>query len=154
MAAFRIIPLASDIAADVRRTRLAPAYGHPVHQEVARGTGPCRVCLNPFAVDVDTRLLFTFNPFHGSAHVAQPGPVFIHEEACEPARQDVYPVGLRALPVMVETHRTDGSVSAPIPLAVGTEAQVLDHLLNSPTASFLHLRHAVAGCFVARVERA
>lgn len=154
MASFIVRPIDTDTAAEVRRTMRAPEYGHAVHHEVARGTGPCRVCLNPFQVGQEERLLFTFNPFGGSQRLAQPGPVFIHADACEPARADVYPDGLRELPVIAEVHYSDRSVSALHAMMVGSEAETLEALLALPNVSFVHLRHAEAGCFIARVERA
>ena len=132
----------------------APGYGHPVHRELARGTGPCRACLSTFVVGKDERLLFTFNPFSGSAHLAHPGPVFIHVNECQSARSDAYPQGLRGLPVVVEVHYTDGTTSAPRALTDGNEARMLASLLDSAAADCLHLRHAEAGCFIARVDRA
>src|SRR5450755_4471438 len=84
MLPFVIRPIRPAITSAVRETLRAPAYGHPVHRELARGTGPCRECLSEFAVQKDDRLLFTYNSFDGSGCVAQPGPVFIHAEECRP----------------------------------------------------------------------
>lgn len=36
---FRIVPLAEEIAEEVRRTLAAPGYGHPAHRELATGYG-------------------------------------------------------------------------------------------------------------------
>jgi len=77
MSMFSVHPVARQVASQVRTTRQAPEYGHPVHEEVARGTGPCRECLQAFAVGEDVRLLFTYSPFADGAPLPQPGPIFI-----------------------------------------------------------------------------
>jgi hypothetical protein len=153
MANFAIRAIGRDIANQVRSTLQAPGYGHPVHLEVARGTGPCRACLNTFQVGEDVRLLFTFNPFSGTEHIPQPGPVFIHADECTTATGNTYPAGLQSLPVLAEAHHTNGTTSQPRALPVGDETATLETLLDDPDVSFLHLRHAEAGCFIARVER-
>ena len=152
MLPFVIRPISRAITAAVRDTLRAPGYGHPAHRELARGTGPCRECLSEFAVKKDDRLLFTYNAFEGSGSVAQPGPVFIHAEPCEPFAGDGYPAGLKALPILAEAHFEDGSRSALRTVAPGDEATILADLIRQPGVLFLNLRHAEAGCFIARVE--
>lgn len=153
MPEFIVYPIRRDIASQVRSSRVAPQYGHPVHQELASGTGPCRECLRAFAVAAEDRLLFTYSPFSGSAQTPQPGPVFIHAEPCEPHSGHGYPPGLRGIGVLAQGHRDDGSTSAPRVLAAGAEDRVLDALLSEADVQFVHLRHAEAGCFIARGER-
>lgn len=142
------------IAAQVRSTLLAPGYGHPVHREVARGTGPCRSCLQTFTVGSDERLLFTYDPFAGRANLAQPGPVFIHARECQRHEGAAYPAGLRELPVVVQSHYDDGATSSLRTLTPGQEDEELGALLVPARVRFLHLRHGDAGCFIARVDRA
>lgn len=156
MGSFVIRAISRDVTTEVRRTLRAPEYGHPVHRELARGTGPCRECLTAFRVGEEDRLLFTFNPFADGQHLPQPGPVFIHADDCEPTSgnaDDVYPGGLLGVPVLVEAHYADGTTSAPGALMVGHEVQTLRGVMLESRVSFLHLRHAEAGCFIARVER-
>jgi hypothetical protein len=45
MAVFHLLGLSDALTREVRKTRLSPGYGHPVVSETARGTGPCRACL-------------------------------------------------------------------------------------------------------------
>ena len=80
---FTVRGVPQEVADEVRRTRLSPGYGHPVHLEVARGTGPCRCCLEPFVAGRDQRLLFTFRPRSEDGSLMAPGPVFIHAGHCE-----------------------------------------------------------------------
>lgn len=154
MTAFVVRPLSPAIAAEVRTSRRAPQYGHPAHEELARGTGPCRECLRAFEVGAESRLLFTHNAFAGRAELAQPGPVFIHADACTPHAGDGYPDGLRDIPIVAQPYRTDGTIGAPRALPHGDEDAMLATLFDEPRTEFAHLRHAEAGCFVARVERA
>lgn len=143
-----------EIADEVRRTRRAPGYGHPAHLEVAGGTGPCRCCLRTFVPGQDQRLLFTYRPRSEDGSLMAPGPVFIHAEPCEAYSGTGFPEGLRSLPLAFEA-RANGSrvvdlVSMP---ETSPEAQI-EILLGVGHADWLHLRHAEAGCFIARVDRA
>jgi hypothetical protein len=153
MADFIVRPIGREIATQVRTSRLAPQYGHPVHRELSRGTGPCRECLRPFVVGAEDRLLFTYNPFGDSAEIPRPGPVFIHALACQPHSGPGYPTGLHGLPVLAEAHHDDGTMSAPRVVPAGDETGMLERLLEISSVRFVHLRHAEAGCFIARVER-
>jgi hypothetical protein len=154
MTAFVVRPIAPTITTAVRATRLAPEYGHPVHEQIARGTGPCRECLRAFEVGAESRLLFTHNAFAGLSALAQPGPVFIHANACSPHAGDGYPNGLRELPIVAQPYGDDGTIGAPRALAHGDEDTMLAAMFDDARMAFVHLRHAEAGCFVARVERA
>jgi hypothetical protein len=142
-----------EVADEVRRTRLAPGYGHPAHLEIAGGTGPCRCCLRTFVPGQDRRLLFTYRPpgTHGS--LMAPGPVFIHAEHCDAFTGDGFPEALRALPLAFEA-RASGSrvteLSARNDLSAEAQMSVL---FDEWFAQWLHVRHAEAGCYIARVER-
>lgn len=154
MTTFVVRPLSREITSEVRSSRRAPRYGHPVHEELASGTGPCRECLGAFTLGAENRLLFTYSPFHGEAVLPQPGPVFIHADACEPHHGAGYPAGLRDIPAVAQAYKADGTVGSPRALSPGDEAATIELLLGDPAVRFLHLRHAEAGCFIARVERA
>ncbi len=141
-----------EVAYEVRRTRLAPGYGHPAHLEVASGTGPCRCCLRAFVPGVDRRLLFTYRPQgHGRALNA-PGPVFIHADHCEAYTGEGFPEGLRSLPLAFEA-RIAGSRVNGLATNAGVPAETqIQRLFTSGGAEWLHLRHADAGCFIACID--
>ncbi|HEU5135519.1 MAG TPA: DUF1203 domain-containing protein [Steroidobacteraceae bacterium] len=143
-----------DVADEVRRTRLSPGYGHPAHLEIAGGTGPCRCCLRPFVPGKDRRLLFTYRPHADSASLMAPGPVFIHAEHCDAFSGEGFPEGLRTLPLAFEA-RASGSrvIELSVRHDVPAEAQ-MNVLFQELSAQWLHLRHAEAGCYIARVDRA
>ncbi len=141
------------IADEVRRTRRSPGYGHPAHLELATGTGPCRCCLRPFVAGAEQRLLFTYRPPAQDETLTAPGPVFIHAEHCEAWDGDGFPDALRALPLAFEARASHSRVTA---LHAGDprppESQVRE-LLRRDDTGWLHVRHAEAGCFIARVLR-
>src|SRR4051812_46633436 len=143
-----------EVADEVRRTRRAPGYGHPAHFEVAQGTGPCRCCLKPFVPGRDERLLFTFRPSGDDSTLMAPGPVFIHAGHCVAHAGEGFPESLRELPLAFEARASRGRVnewSARTEIPAETQMRVL---FDDHGAEWLHLRHAEAGCFIARVDRA
>jgi hypothetical protein len=150
---YRISGIPQEVADEVRRTRLSPGYGHPVHQEVASGTGPCRCCLKTFVPQQEQRLLFTYRPpgVHGS--LMAPGPVFIHAEHCDAYAGEGFPDSLRELPLAFEAR---GSGSRVLELVAQTDVSAevqMSFLFGEISAQWLHVRHAAAGCYIARVER-
>jgi hypothetical protein len=143
-----------EIADEVRRTRRSPGYGHPAYEELAGGTGPCRCCLRTFLPGQDRRLLFTWRPRSGEGSLMAPGPVFIHANHCEAYAGDGFPEGLRALPLAFEA-RLSGSRVSELSCRAGVSAEAqMRMLFEDHAAEWLHLRHAEAGCFIARVDRA
>ena len=141
-----------EIADEVRRTRRSPGYGHPVHEEVATGTGPCRCCLRTFEPGVERRLLFTFRPNGRGNSLTAPGPVFIHADHCDAHGGEGFPEGLRDLPLAFEARAAGSRVSdLSVDSAEPAETQI-QRMFTAGGAEWLHLRHAQAGCFIASVE--
>ena len=115
---------------------------------------PCRLCLNTFRVGEEERLLFTYNPFAGIDPYPAPGPIFVHAAGCEPyAAPQGFPDSLRTLRLVLEAygagrwlvtreHVTDGDVE-------GAAKRLFSH----PAVSYVHVRNAEAGCYIARLER-
>jgi hypothetical protein len=150
---YKVRGVPQEVADEVRRTRLAPGYGHPAHLEIAGGTGPCRCCLRPFVPGHDRRLLFTYRPSADSGSLMAPGPVFIHADHCEAFDGDGFPEALRVLPLAFEA-RASGSrvIELSARQDLSAEAQ-MGVLFEELYAQWLHVRHAEAGCYIARVER-
>lgn len=153
MSPVRTIPLPSALAEAARASRRSPQYGHPAHAELATGHGPCRACLRPFRAGEERRLLFTYDPFDGLDPLPLPGPVFIHEDACPPWDGEGFPAALAPLPFVLEAWSARrerlGHAHAP-----GTEVEAAAaRLLAEPRVAYVHVRHAEAGCYVARLER-
>jgi hypothetical protein len=150
---FQISGLPEQLTREVRQTLRSPEYGHPAVREVAKGTGPCRACLNTFLVGQDERLLFTYRPPSGGGTLGAPGPVFIHAEDCGRYQADTFPPGLRALPLFVEARASGNRILSGQAVHGEHVDAVLEEMLADATVDFLHLRHGEAGCFVARVDR-
>jgi hypothetical protein len=152
---FKVRGIPQQVADEVRRTRLSPGYGHPAHLEVAGGAGPCRCCLRPFVPGRDLRLLFTYRPagdIAGGGSLMAPGPVFIHAEHCDAYEDDGFPDALRDLPLAFEA-RTSGSRVPEVSVRADVPAEAQIKVLFEHFAQWLHLRHAEAGCFIARIDR-
>ena len=153
MAVFRYSGIPTAVAAEARTTLRSPQYGHPAHREVARGYGPCRLCLRTFAVDREDRLLFTYHPFQEPESLPAPGPVFVHAESCERYDALVFPPEFRTLPLVLEGFLTGGRLA--VQERVGAEAPeaLVARVFAVPGVAYAHVRNAEAGCFMARVER-
>lgn len=151
---FTVRGVPQEIADEVRRTRRAPGYGHPAHLELAQGTGPCRCCLRTFVPGQDQRLLFTYRPRSEDGSLMAPGPVFIHADHCDAFTGSGFPDGLRSLPLAFEARATGSRVVALSARPDSTPERQIGELFESQQADWLHLRHAEAGCFIARVDRA
>jgi hypothetical protein len=150
---YRVLPIPATIADDVRVSMKSPQYGHPAALEVATGNGPCRSCLRTFELGAEERILFTYNPFEGIDRYPEPGPIFVHADACAPHAGHGFPAGLRPLKMTLEAfgderwmlrrERLDGREPEP----------VLEQLLAMPGVRYVNIRNSEAGCFIARVER-
>jgi Protein of unknown function (DUF1203) len=154
MSEFRMIAITSLLADKVRETKLSPGYGHPVTAKVATGHGPCRHCLRPFAVGKDVRMLFTLNPFEGVAPIPQPGPVFIHEEACERYDETAgYPAELLPFAAVLDGYDADQMVRSRRMVSDGSQESAVREMMSDPLISYVMVRDGSAGCFDLRVER-
>lgn len=150
---FIVRSVSQAMADEVRRTRRAPGYGHPAHLELAGGTGPCRCCLEPFRPGQDQRLLFTYRPPADDDSLMAPGPVFIHAEHCIAYEGEGFPDSLRTLPLAFEARASGGRVSGISARVDARAEQLMTELFDGTDARWLHVRHAQAGCFIARVDR-
>jgi hypothetical protein len=154
MSKLKAIAIGSDLAEQVRQTRMSPGYGHPVSAKIATGHGPCRHCLQPFAVDQEVRLLFTFNPFDGVAPTPQPGPVFVHEVACQRYEETAgYPAALLPFPVVLDGYDSSQMVRRREFAAAGSQPDLLEEMLHDPLVQYVMVRDGAAGCFDLRIER-
>ena len=148
---YRVIALGQEIADAVRTTLKAPGYGHPAHVETASGTGPCRVCLRPFRTGEEERVLFTYNPFPDTADLPGPGPVFVHRVPCERFIASGFPPELASLPLTLDAYDEHGALLQRVKVADPDADTRM--ILGRSGVAYAHLRHSVAGCFIARIER-
>jgi hypothetical protein len=153
MVTYRTIAIPEEIAGAVRATRIAPQYPHPAHAELAKGYGPCRVCLRKFTPGVDRRLLFTYDPFAGRETLPLPGPVFVHEEPCMRwAEEAGFPDELRDLPLTFNAYAWGRRVVAQEYVTDGVVEPVLERLLERGDVAYIHVRNTEAGCFLFTIE--
>ena len=154
MSFYRVVPIAAGIAATVRSELTSPQYGHPAHVESARGSGPCRLCLKPFHIGQEERILFTYNPFAGYADYPSPGPVFIHRDSCAPFEGNGFPEQLRDLALVVEGYGERRRLLQQEYVDGRDVDAVIGQVLADGNVRYAHLRNAEAGCYIARIERA
>jgi hypothetical protein len=151
---FKVTAIPAEIAEKVRMTGVSSWAKLPASTSIAKGYGPCRLCLKTFEVDKDERIFFTYNPFEGRAELPLPGPVFIHKENCARYEGESFPPDFRRLPMLFEVFTTDEQMLKRVSVAENTIEQQIEELFSSPEASYIYVRNAEAGCFMAFVERA
>jgi hypothetical protein len=150
---FELRAIPQDLADAARAARRSPQYGHPAHVETASGHGPCRCCLEPFVVGRDQRLLFTYRPEGDATSLMAPGPVFIHAEHCRAWQGAGFPEALAALPLAFEGRGTQGIVTGVSRDPRKPIEQRLAQVFALDGTEYIHVRHAEAGCYIARVDR-
>jgi hypothetical protein len=154
MSAYRVIAIPDKVATIVRSTRRSPGYGHPVHAEIATAYGPCRLCLRTFQVGTDSRLLFTYDPFHGQEPFPLPGPVFIHESPCDRHAEDAgFPVDLIPHRLTLNAYGRGRRLAAVEYVTAGNPDTAIEALLARPDVDYIHVRDTDAGCYDCRIER-
>jgi hypothetical protein len=152
---YRVVAVTEGLAERVRAARKSPGYGHPVHAEVATGYGPCRLCLRDFEIGVEKRLLFTLDPFHGLEALPLPGPVFIHEEACDRyPEQGGFPPDVRSHGLTLAAYARGRILRAEEHVDGESAESAVGRLLSRSDVDYVHVRDTAAGCYDFRIERA
>ena len=152
---FIVRGLTQELADEVRRTGLSPGYGHPAHIEVARGTGPCRCCLRALRDRAATRACCSPIGRQAMATASwRPVRCSFTPNTAQAWSGTGFPDALRALPLAFEA-RAAGSRVIGLSADDGESAEAqIERLFRDPQAQWIQLRHAQAGCFIARVDRA
>jgi len=150
---FRIVAIPTKVADLVRSTLRSPGYGHPAHVEVAAGYGPCRHCLRDFHVGNESRILFTYDPFHGLEPLPLPGPIFIHAQPCERCLEASFPDDLRSHRLTFAAYGAGRRLLAEEYVDNGQVEPLIARLLNRDEVRYLHVRDTEAGCYDFRIER-
>ena len=151
---FRIVAIPTKVAEFVRATLRAPGYGHPAHVEVATGYGPCRHCLRTFAVGKETRILFTYDPFHDFEPLPLPGPVFIHAEQCTRFPEAVgFPEDLCSHRLTFAAYGSSRRLLTEAYAENGEVESLIEGLFRRDDVRYLHVRDTEAGCYDFRIER-
>lgn len=115
---------------------------------------PLRLCLRDFAVGVERRLLFTFDPFYGVEPYPLPGPVFIHESDCARYPEDGgFPADLLTHALTITAYADGRLLRAEERVEGPAIEESIARLLASLDVDYLHVRDTEAGCYDFRVER-
>jgi hypothetical protein len=158
MSNFKIVPLSKNYGQRIRETK-KDDFGHRVIEQVATGSGPCRVSLKPFVKGVDSRLLFTHSPFEIDNPFNQPGPIFINAGDVE-EYSDIY-----RFPPEIKANKQNFPLSL-----IGYDKQQMmvftqlvgdkdvDELIaeifdQRPDVEYLHARNAEACCYICKIAR-
>jgi Protein of unknown function (DUF1203) len=150
---YKIVPIPSEIARSVRENMKSPQYGHPAFADVAKGYGPCRVCLKTFVKGAEERILFTYNSFENLSNLPLPSPVYIHKNECESFDTNAFPPDLIDLPLLFEGYGDASKlVKREIVNKENVENQIAE-IFALPNVGYINIRNAEAGCFVARIEK-
>ena len=155
MLPIRIIAIPTEVAETVRATLRAPVYDFPAHAEVASDAAPCRHCLRIFVVGKDRRILFTYDRFAGVEALPQPGPVYIHADACPRYSEDAgFPEELRASTRTLEAYASGRRLLAQEFVSDGKFEPSIEKLFAISDVDYLQVNSTTAGCFTFRIERA
>jgi len=155
MQSIRIVAIPTETAEEVRRTLEAPVYGFPAHAELAKDDAPCRHCLRTIKAGKDRRILFIYDRFLGVESLPQPGPVYVHENAC-PRYSEIagFPEELRGSPRTVEAFARGRRLLVQEHVADGKFEPVIEQLFAHRDVDYLQVSSTTAGCFTFRIERA
>lgn len=155
MQSMRVVAIPTKTAEIVRATLRAPVYGFPAYAEVATDDAPCRHCLRTFKAGEDRRILFTFDRFAGIETLPQPGPVYVHADACPRYSEDAgFPEELRGSPRTLEAYARGRRLLAQEIVADGKFEPAIEKLFAHQDVDYLQVNSTTAGCFTFRIERA
>lgn len=151
---YRVVAIPDEVSREVRRTLISPQYKSlAASVSLANGYGPCRSCLQVFDQGSDRRIYLTYNTFDGLSLLPDPGPIFIHENACPRFDRDGFPSDILELPVLLEAFAAESRLVDRVAMnKESVDGQIAD-LFSNEAVHFINLRNAAAGCFIARVER-
>ncbi|MFI5139161.1 MAG: DUF1203 domain-containing protein [Sphingobacteriales bacterium] len=155
---FKIVPISKAYAAKIRST-LTDDFGHRVTEQIATGSGPCRVSLKAFKKGVDKRLVLTHSPFEIDNAYNQPGPVFIHSDEVE-EYADIYrfPPEIKAdkksFPLtLIGYNAGQQMIFTKLVGDADVDEMIAEVFKQKADIEYLHARNAEACCFICKIER-
>ncbi len=147
MQSIRIQAIPTEVAETVRSTMGAPRYGFPAHEEVGADAAPCRHCLRSIEPGQPGRILFTYDRFAEVEQLPQPGPVYIHAEACPRYEEDGgFPEELRASPRTLEAYARGRRLLAQEYVSDGKFEPAIEKLFAQPEVDYIQVNSTTAGC--------
>lgn len=154
MYTLRIVAIPTEVAEEVRSTLRAPVYGFPAHVEPSTDAAPCRHCLRLIQPGDNRRILFTYDRFSGIEKLPQPGPVYIHADACPRYEENAgFPDELRNSPRTLEAYARGRHLLAREYVTDGQYEPAIAKLFAHPDTDYVQVNSTTAGCFTFRIER-
>lgn len=150
---YKVIPISSETARSVRENMKSPQYGHPAFADIAKGYGPCRVCLKTFIKDAEERILFTYNAFENLSNLPLPSPVYIHKNECAAFSSEGFPFDLLSLPLLLEAYGAESKLVQREAFDKNRIKNQIEEIFDSAEVKYINIRNSEAGCFVARIDR-
>ncbi len=151
--AFRIVPLATEVAEEARQKAKSGAVDHAVIK-VDSATGyPCRHCLR-WAKPGEHVILFPYASIPPGHPYSEIGPIFVHGEPCERyCASAEYPADFRNGRVFRAYDADYNMIDAEV--ANGNEPEaIIEKLFQNPKTQFVDARSVTRGCFTFRIVRA
>ncbi len=156
MNGYRFVGLDSDYTQTLR-TRRRDAFGEPVEVFPTDDPGmPCRHCLHEIGLEKEV-LVLSHRPFPQPGPYSEVGPIFVCGSDCMRfATAEEIPPVVAARKVVVRGYTARDRINyGSAEVVDGRDAApVIQRLLADPENAYLHVRTALNGCFLARVERA
>ncbi|MEP7321920.1 MAG: DUF1203 domain-containing protein [Saprospiraceae bacterium] len=157
---FRIVPLSKEYVDKIKITGIDD-FGNVVIEEIASGLGPCRYSLKPFRPGLDKRLVISHSPFNLQNAYNQRGPIFISADEVEEYK-DVYRfpeeikkekdrfkltlIGYNDIQWMVFAQLVDDNDRI--------DEMIAEIFNQYHEIEYLHVRSAIASCFICKIVRA
>lgn len=113
---------------------------------------PCRRCLTD-ALPGERVLLLSYDPFTGDSPYRQPGPIFVHERACEPGAEDGIPAQLTRRLLSVRSFDDDHLMLGGEVVDGALLVERATELLADPGVAYIHVHNAGPGCFAVRIDQ-
>ena len=111
--------------------------------------------MRTFSPGNDRRILFTYDRFHGVESLPQPGPIYIHENAClRYSESSGFPEALRKSPRTLEAYAHGRRLLAVENVADGGFEPIIAKLFANSEVDYLQVNSTTAGCFTFRITRA
>lgn len=151
---FLMRPLSNQVSTELKQTRRDQFGNEPQLEHAQSRRSICRRCLRRFNPG-EGRLLFKYRPFERESVFAEAGPIYIHENDCQPDAEILtsYPEEFRELPLLLRAYtREDGQVDSKL-IKDGDAEAVIDQFFGNPDVAYIHLRDGESGCYYARIER-
>ena len=149
---FRIIPLATEVAATARRKAANGAPDHAIVVANSPNGFPCRHCLR-WARPNERMVLFPYAAIPAGHPYSESGPIFVHAEPCERYdATDEYPADFREGRVMRAYDSNYDMIDAEVVNGSVPEG-VIEKLLQKNDTAFVDARSVTRGCYTFRIQR-